>query len=182
MRIRLASLVSILFLSYTAFAQMGPPTSSPGMYRVKYSGSTGVVKCADNGNCAVLSGVALNSSAAARTMLFNVRGYSILGVQVNDTVSAATSLVLTCSSSRDNGATYASITSTNVSSGAGTLSVYTDNCAIGISSTCLTGTGNIDVTYDVRTYDWIKCVVSGTSGGSSDLITTKAIAAVGQES
>jgi len=165
---RLAAVIATLLISSIASAQSQP------MLRFKYSGSTGIVACPGDKACAVLSAVALNVTAASRTALFNVRGYSTLGCSINYTYSAATSVVVTPSVSRDNGSTYAVITQNNSGGTLGALAAYADT---------LTGTSsaNISVTYDTRTVDVVKLVFSGGgSPGAGDLITVSCVAAVGQ--
>jgi len=144
------------------------------MLRFKYSGSTGIVACPGDKACAVLSAVPLNAAAASRTMLFNVRGYSTLKIQINYTYSAATVVIATPSCSQDNNTTYGSETSTGVISGTGTVSVYTDNYTTGAAN------AKIVLTYDTRGCDWYKVILSGTGAGAGDLVTTYAVAAVGQ--
>jgi hypothetical protein len=165
--------ILVLILATAIPANAAPPSAvSPVMSRLKFT-SAGATCATSTGACKVLDGIALNASSSSRTFTLPVSGYSKLTVQANLTRSAATDLQLICTASLDGGSTYGSITSTSVSGGTGTVSAYHDVITVGAS-------GNYLLEYDTRTYDYIKCVVSGTSGGSSDTVTIYAVAAVGQ--
>lgn len=165
------AIAGILYLA-TASAQAVAPKMGVSRYGTRVGGTTKQYK--------VLDSVALNAADASRTFSLDVSGYSSLSVQVDLTRTAATDLQLTCSVSLNGGVSFGSLTSTSVSSGTGTISVFHDVCTIGAGSTCLTGTGNIVLDYDVRKYDAFKCVVSGTSGGANDIVNVYVVAAVGQ--
>ena len=170
--------LAVLLCSSLAQAQV----VSPKMQRMKYNGTTGIVGCQESttttpgagGTCYVLNAKPLNGTATSLTMLFNVRGYSTLGCSINYTYAAATSVVVTPSVSRDNGSTYAVITQNNSGGTLGALAAYTDT---------LTGTSsaNFSISYDTRTVDWVKLILSGGgSPTSGDLVTVECVAAVGQ--
>jgi hypothetical protein len=119
-----------------------------------------------------LDAVAASAAAAARTIELTVRGQARLVLKVDFTRSAGTAVVLTPTYSLDDGTTYASITSTTISSGAGALDVYTDTRTTSSS-------GIFGVAYDVRGYDKFKVLFAVTGGGAGDLLTVYATGAVG---
>lgn len=128
----------------------------------------------------MLEAVALNASAGTRTLTLPLstnfsRGtdgptYAKVKLVINYTYSAATTVVVTYTSSIDGGTTYGSETSTAIAAGAGTVSVYTD--------TYTTGSANaiIKLSYDVAGCTHAKFVFSGASAGAGDLINVQAVA------
>ena len=171
MRKILAAVVAALLVSTSALAADLSLSPAPLMRRVRF-GSTGV-ECGQN-SCKVLSAVALNDGTAAnRTFKLLVGGLAKLTVQIDLTRLASTDVQLACTASLNSAASYGSIMSTSVSSGAGTVTAYHDVNAG-------TASRNILLEYDVRTYDAIKCVLSGTAAASGDLVTVYAVGAVGQ--
>jgi hypothetical protein len=143
---------------------------APKMSRVLYGPAGG---CTTTARCKLLNAVAMNAAVGARTFTLNTEGLAKVEIQINFVRSAATAVILTCTASLDGGVTYASITSTSVSSGVGTATAYYDSFAV-------SGSTNFTLEYDVRTRDRLKCVVSATSGGARDNATVYAIGAVGQ--
>jgi uncharacterized protein with beta-barrel porin domain len=124
----------------------------------------------------VLEGVALNATAATRTLTVQVSdvrktakdGYRKLIVVVKHTYSAATTLTATPTCSMDGGTTYASETSTSISAGAGTVSVYSDTYTTGAANSVLR------LVYDVSGCTNYKVLFGGASGGAGDLINVQA--------
>lgn len=143
------------------------------MRTVKFAASGAICTTNTTAPCKILNAVAANANASLRTFVLPVAGYSKATIQVNLTRSAATDIQLACTASLDGGATYATITSTSILAGVGTMTAYHDVYAT-------TSTGNVLFEYDTRTYDSMTCVWSSTSGGSNDKATVYAGAAVGQ--
>lgn len=107
-----------------------------------------------------LSQVALNAAAGSRTVTWNVQDANKVGVTVELTAqSAATSLVVTPSISRDMGTTYAQMHSISGS----TLTALAPTKAV-------SGVDEITCELDVSTADYLKIVVSGASGGAGDIV------------
>jgi hypothetical protein len=146
---------------------------APKQSRIKY----GTLVPGTTGQYEVLSDVAANATAANRTFAVKTSGYAKLTVSVVVTArSAATAVTMTCSYSQDNGTNYTPLGATTVvvSGGAavGTVVPYTDSYAIST-------TQNAPFEYDVRTYDYFRCVVGLTGGGAGDVFDAQASAAVG---
>ena len=119
-------------------------------------------------NCKLLNAVASNAAAASRTFTIDTAGWAKTVLQVNYVYNAGTAVTMTCTASLDGGTTYASITSTSISAGAGTVTAYVDTFAISAAS------ANFLLEYDTRVYDHLKCVAAVTGGGASDTITVYA--------
>jgi hypothetical protein len=123
----------------------------------------------------VLSAVALNASAGARTLeITNLKKrFRRIYLFVNYTYSAATSVTLTPTASPD-GTNYYGYGSTLVDTGVGAVSgPYVDT---------KTGTSSWDLVfeYNVSARDSFKCVFSGGGApGAGDLITVRAVAEIG---
>jgi hypothetical protein len=115
-------------------------------------------------NCRLLNGVAGNAAAALRTFTVDTSTFVKLTLQVNYVWSTGTAVTMTCSGSLDQGNTYASLTSTSIAAGTGTVSPYVDSYAV-------TASANFLLEYDVRTYDRIRCVAGCTGCGANDSLT-----------
>jgi hypothetical protein len=130
----------------------------------------------------LLEGVALNATAALRTITVPIaqakaatgEGYEKLVVVVDFTYNAATTVVLTPTCSIDGGSTYASETSTAITAGAGSVSIYADTYTTGAASAVFR------VVYDVAGCTHYKIVFSGASAGASDLVDVQAALTVGE--
>jgi len=159
-----------LILAVSLPVNAAPPLPvSPVMSRLKFA--AGDTLCTSS-SCKVLNAVAANAAEGSRTFTLSVTGYSKATIQLDFVWAAATDHRLACSGSVNGGGSYARITSTAITAGVGTISLYQDVRAVGASE-------NILLEYDVRTYDKIRCVWSTTGGGASDNITAYAEAAVG---
>jgi hypothetical protein len=168
MRHTLSALTLVAVISASSIAAAQPV--APLQQRQRF-GSDGMACRTQAASCKLLDGVALNAVAASRTFTLATVGFGKVTVQANLTRTAATDLRLTCTASLDEGASYGSVTSTSIAAGTGTVSAYVDVFAV-------SGSANVLLEYDVRTYDKLRCVVSGTSGGANDLITIYAIGSV----
>lgn len=121
----------------------------------------------------MLSGVALNAAAGTRTMtVTTARSWAKLRLRVAYTYSAATSVTLTPTCSYD-GTNFTAPVTRSCSSGSCEVAPHTD---------VETGTASFDLMfdYDVRGCQKFKVVFSGGgSPGAGDLVTTQAVAIVG---
>lgn len=168
---RKAVLSALLFaVPLQAFA--GPSQSQPvvGVANVtKWSSGGGT--CSLAGSCKILNGVAATASSGDRTFNLPVQHYNVTTVQIDYTYNAGTAVTLTCTASLNGGGSYASITSTAISSGTGTVSPYNDSWAPGGAS------GNILLDYKTARYDNLSCIVAVTGGNSSDTFNVYAVSA-----
>lgn len=124
----------------------------------------------------VLSGVALNASAASRTFEVQVRRrYAKIRVSVDYTDNASTDVTATPSCALDS--TYGSYTSRSVATGTSTVSPLVDYLCNDAAETCADFTKVIE--YDVAGCNLFKIVFAGTSGGASDLISVEYALVVG---
>ena len=146
-------ILSLMLLSIPAFAR----------YKVASSNCTVV-------NCPQLSAVASNAAAALRTFTIDTSTFVKLTLQVNYVWATGTAVTMTCTGSIDQGTTYASLTSTSIAAGTGTVKPYVDSFAV-------TASANFLLEYDVRTLDRLRCVAAVTGGGANDTITVYASAA-----
>lgn len=121
-------------------------------------------------HCKLLDAVAANAAAASRTFEIDTAGWVKATIQVDYVYSAGTAVTLTCQGSLNQGTSYASITSTSVGAGTGTVTAYVDSFAISAAS------ANFLLEYDVRTLDRLKCVAAVTGGGANDKVTVYAAA------
>lgn len=126
-----------------------------------------------------LSGVALNATAATRTLTAsfdwqktNLAPYTKWRVSVFYTYSAATTVTAVFSCSQD-GTNYASLTSRSISAGASTVSIVTDTYTTSAAS------ADIMLEYDIQGCRKGKIVFGGASAGSGDLVTVDWVAVVG---
>jgi hypothetical protein len=167
----LAFIAAFVLLAFVIDAHAAPPIArAPGTSTLRFTAAGAT--CSSN-SCKVLSAVALNATAATRTVTLPVAGYSRLTMQIELTRVAATDVQVTCTGSINGGGTYALVTSGTTSSGTGTLSAYHDVFATTTSQNFMTQ-------YDVRGLDKIACVLSGTAAGGTDLVDVYALASVGQ--
>jgi len=121
-------------------------------------------------NCKLLNAVAATAAAASRTVTIATTGRVKATLQVDYVYSAGTAVTATCTGSLNQGTSYASLTSTSVAAGTGTVTPYVDSFAISAAS------ANFLLEYDVRTYDRLKCVFAVTGGGAGDTLTVYAAA------
>jgi hypothetical protein len=106
-----------------------------------------------------LSQVELNASEASRTITVDVRDVNTLAVKVNMTArSAATSLVITPTASLDEGVTYLAMCTTAAAA------------AQDVRTFSISTAGGFVTQFDVKSYDFVKLVISGASGGASDVV------------
>lgn len=126
-----------------------------------------------------LSGVALNATAATRTVtgVFDAKAaapspYTKWRVSVFFTYAAATTVTAVFSCSTD-GTNYASLTSRSISAGASTVSIVTDTYTTGAAS------ADIMLEYDIQGCRKAKVLLGGASAGASDLVTVDWVAVVG---
>jgi hypothetical protein len=101
-------------------------------------------------------------------------GFEKLVVVIDYTYSAATTVTVTPTCSVDGGSTYASETSTAISAGAGTVSVYSDTYTTGAANAVLR------LVYDVSGCTNYKLVFDGASAGAGDLVDVQASLVVGE--
>ena len=120
--------------------------------------------------CELLNAVAANAAAASRTFEIDVTGWVKATIQVDYIYTAGTAVTMTCTGSLNQGLSYASLTSTAITAGTGTVTAYVDSFAVAAAS------ANFLLEYDVRTYDKLKCVAAVTGGGAADTITVYAAA------
>lgn len=120
------------------------------------------------GSVTLLDDVALNATAATRTITLNTFGLSKVCVLVFYTYAAATTLVATPSVSAD-GTNYASVTSRNITAGSSTVSVFADTYTTGAAD------ADLALEFDVTGKVSLKVVFSGASAGASDLIDVQAV-------
>lgn len=126
-----------------------------------------------------LAGVALNASAATRTVTgtfqqnaANVSPYTKWRVLVFFTYAAATTVTAVFSCSED-GTNYASLTSRSITAGASTVSILTDTYTTGGAS------ADFALEYDIAGCRKAKVVLGGASAGATDLVTVDWVASVG---
>ena len=126
-----------------------------------------------------LSGVALNATAATRTVTATFTTsttdpapFTKWRVSVFFTYNAATTVtaVFTCS---QDGTNYASLTSRSIAGGASTVSLVTDTYTTGGAS------ANFTLEYDIQGCRKAKVLLGGASAGASDLVTVDWTAVVG---
>lgn len=120
----------------------------------------------------ILEGVALNATAADRTITVPTEGFSKLRVLVFYTYSAATTVTAQVTCSYD-GTTYARVTSRAVSSGTATLSLVADEYTTSAAD------ADFMIEYDVRGCKTVKVLFGGASAGAGDLVDVQAIATAG---
>lgn len=125
----------------------------------------------------LLEAVALNGAAATRTVTLSLadlnhanRGFEKVVVVIDYTYGAATAVTVTPTLSIDGGTTYGSETSTSISSGTGTVSVYSDSYTTGAANALLR------LSYDVAGCTHLKLVIAGTGANGSDLVDVQATA------
>jgi hypothetical protein len=125
-----------------------------------------------------LSGVALNASAATRTVQATFGSptspspFTKWRVSVFFTYNAASTVTAVFSCSVD-GTNYASLTSRSITAGASTVSIVTDTYTTGGAS------ANIMLEYDIQGCRAAKVVLGGASAGASDFVTVDWSAVVG---
>lgn len=116
----------------------------------------------------LLSGVACNASAGARTFTLSPAGagfgYGMGIFQVDFTYNAATAVALACEASINNQTSWATLQSCSVSSGTCTSSDASWSKATSASDTWLWRV-------DFLGAPDVKCTVSCTGGGASDTFT-----------
>lgn len=121
----------------------------------------------------MLSGVALNASAGTRTATITIaKSWAKLRFGIQFTRSAATSVTSQFTCSYD-GTTYYRRTTKACSSGTCTLYEQSDDNP---QSTSV----NFEIEYDVRGCQKVQILLGGASAGASDLVTTQAVAIVGE--
>jgi hypothetical protein len=140
--------------------------SVPALARNRYK--VGNTECTLQ-HCKMLNAVAANAAAASRTFTIDTEGYVAVALQVDYVYTAGTAVTMTCTKSLNQGTTYASVTSTSVAGGTGTVTAYADSFAV-------TASTNFTLEYDVRNYDKLRCVAAVTGGGAADTITVYAAA------
>lgn len=131
----------------------------------------------------VLSGVALNASAATRTITANmyenagrpIAAYSKARLGIYYTYSAATTVTVLFSCSTD-GTNYAQVMARNVSGATATMSKLTDSWTTGAASATDPGLGP---EYDVTGCVKAKWVLGGASADGSDLVTVDLLLTAG---
>lgn len=142
----------------------------------------GVTASPSPGSINLLSGVALNGSAASRTIVVQLGAPAVTSSQkmvggmatvcfgVAFTYGAATAITATFEGSFDGGVTYYKVQAHSVSAGVDTLSDY--------SITKATGSANQNFSFVVPNdnYSHMRVVFSGTGANGSDLITVQAAA------
>lgn len=142
-----------------------------------------VLNMASTNDYNVLEAVALNASAATRTITTQVGtlgqggngdGFAKLLVVIDYTYSAATTVTVLPSCSQDGGSTYGQETSTAIASGAGTVSAYSDTYTTGAASKILR------LGYDVSGCTHYKLVFGGASADASDLVDVQLTLFVGE--
>jgi hypothetical protein len=122
-----------------------------------------------NDQCKLLDAVASNAAAALRTFTIDVTGWVQVSLQVDYVWAAGTDVTVTCSTSNNQGTSYAPITSTAVAAGVGTVTPYVDHFAV-------TASANFSLAFDIRSQDKFRCVVAVTGGAAGDTITVYASA------
>jgi len=120
----------------------------------------------------ILAAVALNASAAARTITLSSEGFSDLRVLVFYTYSAATTVTAQATCSYD-GTNYVRITSRAITAGASVLSLFADTYTTGGAS------ADFSLEYSVSGCRKVKVLFGGASAGAGDLVNIQAVATVG---
>lgn len=124
----------------------------------------------------LLEGVALNATAADRTITLNMcdigpgkdgECWTKLRIGIFYTYSAATTVTAQATCSID-GTNYARITSRSISGGAGTVSLFTDTYTTGAAS------ANFTLEYGVELCQKVQIVFGGASADASDLVNVQA--------
>lgn len=136
----------------------------------------------------LLDGVALNASASSRTVNRSLcpgqpgkdsECYTKVRLNIFFTHDSATDVEVAFSCSMDGGSNYATLTTKACSSGNCQVFLRTDDndtSGSGNDEDSSAGDEDFSLEYDVRgCTDW-KAVVSGTSGGASDLVNLQATA------
>jgi hypothetical protein len=125
-----------------------------------------------------LSGVALNASAATRTVTAvfgsptSPSPFTKWRVSVFFTWAAASTVTAVFSCSID-GTNYASLTSRSITAGASAVSIVTDTYTTGGAS------ADIMLEYDIQGCRAAKVLLGGASAGATDLVTVDWSAIVG---
>lgn len=123
---------------------------------------------------ALFSQVALNAAAGSRTATLPVSGMAKMLIQLDYTWAAASTVVITETCNLDGSASiFASPTSSSTVSGARTLYPI-------VTTRPVSATENFIVEFDVRGMKKCKYIISGASGGSSDLFDAIFTGVVGQ--
>lgn len=120
----------------------------------------------------ILEGVALNATAATRTVTLDTDGFAGLRVLVFYTYSAATTVTAQATCTYD-GTNYVRITSRATSAGAGTLSLFADTYTTGAAD------ADFSIEYGVAGCKRVKVLFGGASADGSDLVDVQAVAYVG---
>lgn len=116
-----------------------------------------------------LSGVALNASAATRTItIVPAQQYARVLFTVNFTYAAATTVTITPTCTDSASTTKGSILSGNVASGVSTDVAYTRSVATGSASM------NFQWNFGIAGEHTCSFVFAGASAGASDLVTVSA--------
>lgn len=156
-------ILALLLFPSIAFAQATPPPY------VQWTAAGAVCTTAPSG-CKVLSAVAATASSANRTFTIPVAHLKATTVQIDYTHSSGTAVTLTCTASLSGGNSYASVTSTNIQSGTGTVSPYNDSWTTSVS-------GGVLLDYTTARYDHLKCTEAVTGGGSGDTVNVYVVSA-----
>lgn len=111
-----------------------------------------------------LAAIALNATAATRTVRARVAGLSEILVSVVLTQSAATNVTIAPSLSQDGGTTYARATTQSVAAD-GTITV-----APATYTRAVSGSENFAVSIAVAGADYVELVFAGASAGANDKV------------
>ena len=164
----------VLAFSSAAFAQ----STSPAPKVVKFGKPKGTSLTdyyAVTASNVAMDDVSATASAASRTFVLDIapKGVSTATVWIDVTEAGTiTAVVLTCSGSPNAGTMYGQKTSTSVAAGTGTVTAYADTYA-------LTASGVLMLEFDVRKFDFFKCLVGITGGAAADTFDVHATGAVG---
>lgn len=157
-------------LALSATAQAGQPKATANHYFLP----------ASTNDYNLLEGVALNATAATRTITLNIgdangfkaEEFTKIRVSVFFTWAAATTVTAQFSCAED-GTNYARLTTRSCSSGTCTVSLQSDSYATGGAS------ADFSLEYDVRGCQKVKILFGGAGAGATDLVNVQATAIAG---
>lgn len=169
-------------MRHLAFILALTALSAPTIALGRGAPTTTVVRLSSGGSAVLLDGVAMNASAANRTVTVNLgsgdASWSKLVFSIDYTDNACTKVEASPSCDLGDG-TFTSLVSRNVSAGAAIVSPLVDVLCDDSGTACDDFTYLLE--YDARGCERFRLILSdgGSSCGASDLVTVYATAVVG---